>query len=98
MLVENCQKVTMREYLARAKAGLKEMLLHSEVSAFDIPIAFATSRTGFGGIRHWFCCPLCSQRVGVLYMHPISQNIGCRGCLGLEYRSRRFKGMVEAEL
>jgi hypothetical protein len=97
-LVEECQKITMREYLARARSKLKETLLASEVSAFDIPISFTVSRTGFGGTRHWFACPVCGRRAGVLFVHPISHQIGCRTCLGLEYRARRYKGMVEAEI
>ena len=88
----------MHEYLARAKRQLKETLLASEVSIFTTPISFKTSRTAFGGTRHWFACPACGRRVGVLFVHPISNAIGCRICLGLEYRKRRFKGMVEAEI
>ncbi|MDP4020524.1 MAG: hypothetical protein Q8P58_00570 [Candidatus Adlerbacteria bacterium] len=96
-LVEECRKISMREYLARARGKLKETLLSSEVNVFDTPIGFTTSRTGFGGTRHWFACPACGQRVGVLFMHPISHQIGCRTCLRLEYRARRYKGMIEAE-
>jgi len=88
----------MREYLARARGKLKETLLTSELSVFDTPIGFAVSRTGFGGTRHWFACPACERRVGVLFVHPLSNEIGCRLCLGLEYRKRRFKGMVESEI
>jgi hypothetical protein len=33
--------------------------------------------------------------VGILYVHPITHAVGCRTCLGLEYRKRRFKGMAE---
>lgn len=94
-LVEECQRITMHEYLARAKNNLKEILLASETSILDIPIGFTTSRTGFGGTRHWFVCPTCSRRVGVLFAHPTTHQIGCRTCLGLEYRSRRYKGMTE---
>jgi len=97
-LVEQCQKITLSEYLARAKRQLKETSLASEVSIFTTPISFTTSQTQFGGTRHWFACPTCSRRVGVLFVHPISNAIGCRVCLGLEYRKRRFKGMVENEI
>ncbi len=96
-LIEDCRKVTMREYLARAKRQMKEALFASEVSIFTTPIGFKTSRTAFGGTRHWFACPACGRRVGVLFVHPITNAIGCRRCLGLEYRKRRFKGMVEGE-
>jgi hypothetical protein len=84
----------MTEYIASAKAQIKEVLLSSELSVFDTPIDFTTSNTGFGGTRHWFVCPVCKERKGVLFMHPISQEIGCRTCLGIEYRTQRYKGMI----
>jgi hypothetical protein len=28
-------------------------------------------------------------------VHPLTSAIGSRKCLGLEYRSRRYKGMIE---
>ncbi len=97
-LVEECSKISMREYLTRARSKLKETLLSSELSVFDTPVGFTTSRTGFDGIRYWFVCPVCHRRVGVLFAHPIGRQIGCRQCLGLEYRKRRYKGMVENNL
>src|SRR3989344_1121738 len=93
-LVEQCRKISMREYLSRARGKLKEALISSELSIFDTPIGFTTSRTGFNGTRHWFACPGCGRRAGVLFVHPISQQIGCRLCLGLEYRKRRYKGVI----
>jgi hypothetical protein len=94
-LVDECRKITMTEYITRAKAQLKEALLSSELSMFDTPIDFTTSTTGFGGTRHWFVCPLCKERKGVLFVHPMNQEIGCRTCLGIEYRTQRYKGMIE---
>ena len=87
----------MKEYLDRAKAHMKQMLLTSEVSVFDTPINFTTSQTGFGGTRHWFVCPTCSERKGVLFMHPISEQIACRTCLNIKYRAQQYKGMMEGE-
>jgi hypothetical protein len=46
----------------------------------------------------WFKCPLCGSRVGVLFRHPAANTVGCRRCLKLEYRKRRYKGMVENTL
>lgn len=97
-LVEDCQKLNMKDYLRQAKAKLKEALLTSEMSILSTPIGLAASRTGFGGVRYWFVCPGCSRKVGVLFVHPVSEAIGCRICLNLEYRKRRFKGMVEGEI
>ena len=97
-LVEDCRKVTMSEYLARAKRQMKEALLASEVCIFTTPIGFTTSHTAFGGTRHWFECPKCERRAGTLFVHPVTNEVGCRICLGLDYRKRRFKGMIETEI
>lgn len=94
-LVEECQKVEINSFLRSAKSKLKETLLSSELTAQGISILLISSRTGFGGTRYWFKCPSCNRRMGTLFVHAISQNLGCRECLGLEYRKRRFKGMVE---
>lgn len=95
LLVEECQKIEISTFLRSTKLKLRETLLASELTMQGISILLISSITGFGGTRYWFKCPLCSKRVGVLFMHPVSQNLGCRGCLGLEYRKRRYKGMVE---
>jgi len=95
-LVEECQKISFSKYLSRAKLKLKEALLSSELSIFDVPIGLTTSHTGFGGLRYWFSCPNCSLRVGTLFKHPLQDVIGCRKCLNIEYRKRRYKGMIEA--
>lgn len=94
-LVEECQKIEVNEFLRRAKTKLKGVLISSELEADGFALELITSRTGLGGIRYWFKCPLCNKRVGTLFSHPLSQKLGCRGCLGLEYRNRRYKGMVE---
>lgn len=73
------------------------MLLMSEVEMAGIQLELITSKTGFGGVRYWFKCPLCDRRVGVIFRHPISGQIGCRLCLGLEYRQRRYRGMIEGK-
>lgn len=95
ILVDECQKITMNKYLSLARLKMKESLLASELSVFTTPIGFTTSCTGFGGTRHWFTCPICNKRKGVLFVHPINGNVGCRACLELKYRVQRFKGMIE---
>jgi hypothetical protein len=98
LLVEECQKISVNLFLKKAKSGLKETLISSQLDVQGLAIQLTTSKTGFGGIRHWFECPMCKARVGVLYAHPLNQQIGCRQCLGLEYRKRRYKGMIENQL
>ena len=58
-----------------------------------VKIDFITSKTGFGGERLWFSCPVCSRRVGVVYQDR--GMVACRHCLNIKYRKSRFKGMVE---
>jgi hypothetical protein len=61
-------------------------------------ISLTVSKTRFNGLRYWFSCPMCQRRVGVLYVHPLTSEVGCRHCLKLDYRSRRYKGMIENNL
>ena len=98
LLVEECQKVSINQYLRGSKVKIKEALLSSKIDIAGVSIGLTTSGTNFGGIRYWFKCPSCNRRVGTLFVHPLRHTTGCRGCLGLEYRSRRYKGMVEARI
>ena len=43
----------------------------------------------FGGVRWFFRCPECERRVAKLYLAADPGRIGCRRCLGLQYRSAR---------
>jgi hypothetical protein len=71
-----------------------ETLLAAEIEAAGTPLSFTTSQSTYG-LRYWLKCPSCAKRAGNLYVHPITAIVGCRTCLGLEYRKRRFKGMAE---
>lgn len=97
ILVENCQKIRIEEFLKICRIELKRAILNSEIETMGLNIAITTSQTCFNGIRFWFVCPLCDKRAGVLFSHPITAKFGCRTCLGLEYRGRRCKGMIEGE-
>ena len=94
-LVEQCQNISITNYTKQAKGKLKELLINSQIELAGENIGLITSQTNYNGIRYWFKCPICNSRAGKLYKHPISQILGCRLCLNLEYKSRRFKGMVE---
>ena len=95
-LVEQCQRINITDYNRQAKNKIKELLINSQIELGGEQIELTTSQTNYKGTRYWFKCPICSNRVGVLFKHPISQILGCRMCLGLEYRCRRYKGMVES--
>lgn len=89
-LVEDCQQIDINLFLKRTRGKLKEILLYSEIEADGLKIGLITSATHYKGLRYWFKCPLCGRRVGKLYKQPINQGFGCRACLNLEYRSRRY--------
>lgn len=97
-LVEDCQKISINVFLQNARKKLKEALITSEIEANDMVLEFSASSTPFGGERLWFKCPSCGLRVGTLFVHPLNQQVACRICLNLEYRSRQYKGMVENSL
>ena len=52
----------------------------------DFEVRLTTTPCNFGGVRYWFCCPLCGQRVGCLYSHD--DYFCCRTCANLTYESR----------
>lgn len=96
ILVEDCQRVSISAYLRKAKERLKKTLVAAELELGNLTIELTASKTSFDGTRYWFKCPRCNRRVGTLFVHPLTSAIGCRKCLDLEYRSRRYKGMIES--
>jgi hypothetical protein len=95
ILVESCQRVSISTYLHKAKEKIKKELVTAEIKMDNMNIDLIPSKTAYEGVRYWFKCPLCTHRTGTLFVHPLTSTIGCRRCLGLEYRSRRYKGMIE---
>ena len=55
---------------------------------FNYEISLLTTPCNLGGIRYWFACPVCSRRVGGLYLPPGDIYFCCRGCSNITYRSR----------
>lgn len=98
LLVENCQKIKIDDFLRACRVQLKKLALDMEIQALGLKIDLATSKTHFNGIRFWFACPLCNRKAGVLFHHPITNKVGCRICLGLDYAKRRYKGMIEEKI
>lgn len=95
-LVEHSQKILIDELVRKATKDLKKRIIEAQIEALGIQIAFTTSNTRFNGKRYWFSCPICSKRVGIIYKHSISSQIGCRNCLKIQYKKQRFKGMIES--
>lgn len=98
LIVEQCQKININEFLKESKLKLGKSLLASTIEVQGLDLTLTGSKTGFGGVRYWFSCPNCNRRVGVLYKHALTGQLGCRLCLGLDYRKHRFKGMIEGKL
>ncbi len=88
----------MNDFLTSYKRKIKETFLAYEIELAGLKIDLSISKTNFNGIRYWFKCPICQMRAGTIYKHPLSNTIGCRRCLGLNYRKQRYKGMIEEKL
>jgi len=96
LLVEQCQKIVANDLLRLSSKTLKKALLEAKIETTGHDIGLIAGNTGFGGLRYWLKCPKCSRRVGIVYKHPLTNELGCRVCLNLEYRKRRYKGMIES--
>jgi hypothetical protein len=55
---------------------------------YDYEVSLVTTPCNFGGVRYWFACPVCSRRVGGLYLVLGDAHFVCRRCNNLTYRSR----------
>ena len=97
-LVEGCPKIKISDFVRKYRTQLKEAVIASDLELQGIKVELTTSRTCYNGIRLWFKCPTCKGRVGVIFKHPMSEIVGCRKCLKLEYKKRRYKGMIEGSL
>jgi hypothetical protein len=95
LLAEQCQKIRISDFVKASNKQIKEMLIKSSLEMEGYSILLNRSKTGFGGTRYWFSCPICHKRSGVLYKHPVSQILGCRQCLGLDYKKHRYSKMAE---
>jgi hypothetical protein len=96
-LTSSCKQVNISEYLKLAKNEIKKAFLYSkmEIEGYGC-VELITAKTGISGARYWFKCPICKRKAGIIYKHPENRLIGCRKCLNLEYKSRRYKGMPES--
>lgn len=96
--MDQCVQLRIGDLLKESNSKLKESMIQADLKAMGVEVELTTSKTCFGGIRLWFCCMQCRSRVGILYKHPLSGEAGCRKCLNLDYRKRRYKGMVEEDV
>jgi len=98
ILAEQCQQIRIFDFVRKAKIKLKESFIKDSLEIDGYSILLNKSITGFGGVRYWFSCPICNRRVGIVYKHPITGQLGCRVCLRLDYRKHHCKGMIEEKL
>ena len=84
MLVDECQKISLTSCVRAANQKIKETLLAAEAHIGNKAVELIPSKTAFDGVRYWFKCPLCEKRMGTLFAHPLTREVGCRHCLGLE--------------
>ena len=96
--VEQHQAIRIADLLVKYRLKIKESMLENSIEISGHNIELATSKTGNGGTRYWFKCPLCSRRAGMLFVGSPSSPIACRQCLGIYYRKQRYKGMIESAL
>ncbi len=98
-LTEDCTEIKINKIIRHAKKDIKEVLVKAHITASGFEVNIIKRRLHHGGERFWFMCPICKLSVGIIYRHPLqSESIGCRKCLKLTYRSRRYKGMLEENL
>ena len=98
VLVEQCSRIDINKAISLISPQIKEQLLKSYVNFQGYDVGLESTVTAFGGERYWFKCPLCNKRSGVLYLHPVSNLVGCRSCLNIEHKSRRYKNMLESRV
>lgn len=98
ILTDQCQQIRIKDLLDTARAQLKQALIESSINAAGQKILLNRSKTGLGGTRYWFSCPICHGRVGVLYKSISEPSLGCRKCLRLDYRSHRYSKMLESNV
>lgn len=63
-----------------------------ESERFNYVVELTSTRPHFGGLRWWFLCPFCGQRVGKLHLPPGGRYFGCRTCHDLTYTSCQDSG------
>jgi len=62
---------------------------------YDYEIDLVTTDCNLGGVRYWFTCPSCWQRVGVIYLAPNNTRFMCRRCSDLTYLSSNICNMTK---
>lgn len=91
ILTDQCKKIPIKEVVDFLKENLKHQILEIDGQT----VAITVKPSGNNGYRYWFTCPVCSKPFGILFKHPVSNEMACRKCLKLRYRKCAKKGMPE---
>ncbi len=96
-LIEECRKININQMIREVRSELLLIKLKAKVESLDQELQITSTPCHFGGQRYWFQCPVCGNRVGVMYKHAFNPVVACRKCLNLDYRKHRYKGMIEGQ-
>jgi hypothetical protein len=72
-------------------AELRIYFFHNQPVRQEIPLV--STMPHYGGIRWWFLCPKCNQRVSTLHKPNETCCFFCRRCHDLSYESSQSSGM-----
>lgn len=98
ILADSVSKISVNDVIQQYYQQWQQQLARMTIDIMDTPVQLTSSQMSHGATRAWFTCPQCQRRCGVLFKEPVSEEIGCRICLGVKYRKSRYKGMVEADI
>ena len=79
--------ISLGEFNSIMIQRLDNLCLRSLMHNSPSKLSFTSSTLYFGGIRYWFKCPTCGNRVGKLYKPGHEEKFKCRQCHNLTYKS-----------
>ena len=74
-----------REQLKQGNAKYIEVSYSYRSKPYQYSIQLTKTACNYGHYRHWWLCPKCSKRTGVLYC---AGSYVCRHCIGANYHSQ----------
>ena len=76
---------TYRNQLKQTKQAFIDFNYSYRGKAYNYSIQVSKTPCNYGHYRHWWLCPQCSKRVGMLYCAGLYV---CRHCIGANYGSQ----------